>query len=446
METAGDLGQPAADDAHRYAAAIVVTTTPRPTRLIRDLVAREGTDGIVITRGSTYENREHLAPSFFTQLVRRFEGTRAGRQELMGEVLSDVAGALWNREVIEETRVESAPALQRIVIGVDPAGSSAPGADLTGIVACGLGMDGQLYVLADLSCRGTPREWAGKALGAYHALKADKIVVERNYGGEMAASTLASVDPAVPVKEISSSRGKVLRAEPAASFWEQKRAHSRRHADRAGGSIVQLHERLGPRRDGSPDRVDALVFAVSELMLNRPLGGFFREQAFLVDGAPVPMPRRPDWVFAVAWPSPGQDALGVLFLASSPNADIAHPLTVLDYDLHTIEVDTWAVWLPQVFSRLKVLARECEARHVNLFTGRPDVALWVQSAGIGTAVLQQGQERGLHVFNIDEISTCPRASIERVADVSAWISGGAVKIAAGAHERVMTRQAVCAIT
>lgn len=249
---------------------IIATTTPRPVRLIRDLVARDGTDGIVVRRMSTYENRANLAPQFFAQLVRRFEGTRLARQELLAELLEDVPGALWNRENLEATRVERAPErLQRIVIGVDPAGSSAEGADLTGIVACGRGLDGDGYVLADLSRRGTPREWASAAIAAYHSLRADKIVIERNFAGDMAAATLASVDPAVPVMEVTSSRGKLLRAEPIGSIFEQRRAH-------IVGTLPELEDQMcsftpdwNRARDGSPDRVDALVFAMTELMIEQ---------------------------------------------------------------------------------------------------------------------------------------------------------------------------------
>jgi phage terminase large subunit-like protein len=263
---------------------IVVTTTPRPTKLIRDLCAREGTDGIVITRGATYDNRSNLAPSFFQQLVRRFEGTRLARQELLGQVLEDVPGALWTRDILETTRVETAPPMQRIVIGVDPAGSAAPGADLSGIIACGLGQDGHGYVLGDFSCRGTPREWAGKAIGAFHSLRADKIVVERNFGGDMAAATLASVDPSVPVKEISSSRGKALRAEPIASLFEQRRAHVVNAQPELEEQMCSFTSDWDRARDGSPDRVDALVFALAELMLESPARGCFDIRAILMDG------------------------------------------------------------------------------------------------------------------------------------------------------------------
>lgn len=421
---------------------IVVTTTPKPTRLIRDLVAREGTDGIVITRGSTYENRANLAPQFFTQLVRRYEGTRLARQELLGQVLDDVPGALWNREMLEATRVDEAPRLQRIVIGVDPAGSSAAGADLTGIVACGLGADGHLYVLGDFSLRGTPREWAGKALGAYHSLKADKVVVERNFGGEMAAATLASVDPVVPVKAITSSRGKILRAEPIASIFEQKRGHIVGQLPELEDEACAFTSDWDRAQDGSPDRVDALVFAASELMLDRPVGGYFSEELLLVDGSPVPLPVKPNWVFAVAVPAAAQDAIGVLFLANTPYCGLPYSCVILDYALQAVEAGIFERWLPLVFGRLGELARECKPLRESVLAGEPRGALLAQGAGLGSTVLQQCVERGFPAVNIDERVALPDALGERVADVSSWIHGGKVKIARDAHARLIAHQGV----
>lgn len=404
---------------------IVCTTTPKPTRLIRDLVAREGTDGIVITRGSTFDNRANLAPTFFSQLVRRYEGTRLGRQELLGEVLDDVPGALWTRETLEETRVESAPPLQRIVIGVDPAGSTSEGADLTGIVACGVGHDGHLYVLSDLSCRGTPREWASKVVGAYHSLRADKVVVETNFGGQMAAATLASVDPAVPVKEISSSRGKVLRAEPIASLFEQRRAH-------IVGSLPELEDQMcsftsdwDRSRDGSPDHVDALVFAATELMIGRPLGGYFAESALLSNGEPAAMPRYTDLTFAVVNASELGDVIATVYLGYSRRP---RGLWVLDWDLTRVDAQFFDR-LPQIIARLQELAVQCEANPAN-------VALWVEREGVGAAILQQGAARGLPLYDICERLALPRELSERVSDVSGWVHAGAVKIVGAAHEKI----------
>jgi phage terminase large subunit-like protein len=405
---------------------IVVTTTPRPTKLIRDLVAREGTDGIVITRGTTYDNRANLAPQFFQQLMRRFEGTRLARQELLGQVLEDVPGALWNREILEATRVDGAPELQRVVIGIDPAGSTAAAADLTGIIACGLGQDGHCYVLADLSCRGTPREWAGKAIGAFHSLKADKIVVERNFGGDMAAATLASVDPAVPVKEVQSSRAKTLRAEPVASIFEQKRAH-------IVGALPELEDQLcsftsdwNRARDGSPDRTDALVFGVSELMLGRPIGGYFAESALLVQGEPAAMPQYAEYTFAVVTSSDQGDVIAAVYFSYSR---MPHELWVVDWDLARVEPQMFGEWLPQTVARLQGLAVQCGAEET-------DVALWLEREGVGAAIFQQGAERRLPVCDVCEHLELPRELAERVSDVSGWIHGGGVKIVGSAHSKI----------
>jgi phage terminase large subunit-like protein len=153
----------------------VVTTTPKPVPLIRRLLEDKG---VALTRGSTYENARNLAPAFLDQIVRRYEGTRLGRQELEAELLDDVPGALWTRAVIERCRVAAAPALRRVVVAIDPATSTGEGADETGIVVAGLGADGQGYVLDDLSGRYAPPEWARRAIAAYHAHKADRVVAE----------------------------------------------------------------------------------------------------------------------------------------------------------------------------------------------------------------------------------------------------------------------------
>ncbi|MGH8227773.1 MAG: DNA-packaging protein [Steroidobacteraceae bacterium] len=263
---------------------ICVTTTPRPTKLVRDLVAREGTD-VVITRGSTRENAANLAPGFLAELASRYEGTRLGRQEIEGELLQDVPGAIFPHEILDATRVEAAPEdLERAVIGVDPAGSTAEGADETGIIAAARGRDGHAYVLADYSGKYSPEEWARVAVNAYHALRADRIVVERNFGGDMAAATIASVDRDVPVTAITSSRGKVLRAEPISALFVQHRAH-------LVGDLPQLTDQMAAftsdwnrTRDGSPDRIDAAVFAIHELMMTASSGSWFNWRALVPPG------------------------------------------------------------------------------------------------------------------------------------------------------------------
>ncbi len=237
----------------------VVTTTPRPIKEIRDLLLDPT---CVVTRGSTYENRANLAPAFFSQIVRRYEGTRLGRQELEAEVLSDTPGALWKLDLIDLSRVAGHPELIRVVVGVDPAASSNDSSDETGIVVAGIGVDGHGYVLDDVTLRGTPGEWAGAAVRAYRATQADRIVGEVNNGGEMVGFTILTVDPNVSYKAVHASRGKQTRAEPIASLYEQGRIH---HV----GTLPALEDQMTTWIPGmrSPDRMDALVWALTELFL-----------------------------------------------------------------------------------------------------------------------------------------------------------------------------------
>jgi phage terminase large subunit-like protein len=242
----------------------VVTTTPKPVPLIRRLLADKR---VALTRGSTYENARNLAPAFLDQIVRRYEGTRLGRQELEAELLEDVPGALWTRAVIERCRVPAAPTLRRIVVAIDPATSTGEGADETGIVVAGLGLDGQGYVLDDLSGRYAPHEWARRAIAAYHARQADRVVAEVNNGGDMVEATLRMVDPAVSYRAVHASRGKAVRAEPVAALYEQGRV---RHV----GAFPALEDQMcamTPDLDrgaaASPDRCDALVWALTDLMV-----------------------------------------------------------------------------------------------------------------------------------------------------------------------------------
>jgi phage terminase large subunit-like protein len=410
---------------------IIITTTPRPVRLIRDLVARDGTDGIVVRRMSTYDNRTNLAPQFFAQLVRKFEGTRLARQELLAELLEDVPGALWSRDVLEATRVDAAPThLQRIVIGVDPAGSSAEGADMTGIIACGIGADGEGYVLADLSRRGTPREWASAAIAAYHSLKADKIVIERNFGGEMAKATLLSVDPAVPVKEITSSRGKVLRAEPIGSIFEQRRAH-------IVGTLPELEDQMcsftsdwDRARDGSPDRVDALTFALTELMLGAPVGKLFREEHLLIAGKPASLTKPPMAVFAVLGAPVDAAAEGAavtaLYVARPRPPDV--PLVVLDWEITSPETALLnGIWLENVARRLSAWAGAVQALNYGIFAERSTV---------GSALLELGTAHRLAITDVtDAMKVLPVTVQDRAALAARFIGGGAVKLSPDAHDK-----------
>ena len=245
----------------------VVTTTPKPTRLVRDVLASPGT---VVTRGTTFDNADNLAPAFLDSIVRRYAGTRLGRQELEAELLDDVPGALWSRDAIEAARVAAAPDLSRIVVAIDPAASAGEGADETGIVVAGLAHDGQVYVLDDRSGRMSPRAWALKAVAAYKSFAADRIVAEVNNGGDMVEATLRSVESDAPFRALRASRGKAIRAEPVAALYEQGRVH---HV----GCFAALEDQLcGFTADfdraasgTSPDRLDALVWAVTDLMANR---------------------------------------------------------------------------------------------------------------------------------------------------------------------------------
>ncbi len=242
----------------------VVTTTPRPTRLIKALIADPQT---AMTRVSSAANAANLAPGFLDAIVGRYRGTRLGRQELEAELLEDRADALWPRNVIERARLGAAPELRRVVIAVDPPASSGPHADACGIIAAGLGVDARAYVLADWPReRASPLAWARVCVAAYQKFEADRIVVEINQGGELVETVIRQIDPAVPVRAVRAMRGKWLRAEPVAALYEQGRvAHI--------GAFPELEDEMsdfGP--DGlsggaSPDRVDALVWALTDLML-----------------------------------------------------------------------------------------------------------------------------------------------------------------------------------
>ena len=246
----------------------VVTTTPRPIPLIRDFLAREG-QGVTVTRGSTYDNRANLAPGFFKSVVKRYEGSRLGRQELNAEILDDIPGALWTRAMLDGARVAPAalPQMQRIVIGVDPAAKASACGDRTsetGIVVAGLGEDGRGYVLDDLSCRLSPAGWSRKVAAAFDRYSADAIVVEINQGGAMVETVMRAERPGLPLRQVRASRGKTVRAEPIAALYEQGRVS---HA----GAFPALEDQMvqftpfGIEGDGAADRVDAVVWAMADL-------------------------------------------------------------------------------------------------------------------------------------------------------------------------------------
>ncbi|HEX2614196.1 MAG TPA: terminase family protein [Nitrososphaera sp.] len=242
----------------------VVTTTPKPTKLIKDLVRDK--KKTIVTRGSTFDNAKNLAPNALAQLKAKYEGTRLGRQELNAEILEQAEGALWTLEMIERARFKGeAPAMKRVVISIDPAVSSKAESNLTGIVANGLSVNNRGFVLADASGQYSPDGWARKAVDLFRSLKADRFVAEGNQGGEMVRHTIQSVWPSAPITIVHASRGKYARAEPIAALYEQDRIS---HA----GNFTELEDQMTtwePLGDKpSPDRLDAMVWGFTNLMLD----------------------------------------------------------------------------------------------------------------------------------------------------------------------------------
>jgi phage terminase large subunit-like protein len=239
-----------------------ITTTPRPIALLKRLMADPTT---AITHATTRVNALHLAPAFLDSVVARYAGTRLGRQELLGEIVEDRADALWSRGLIESCRVGTAPPLARIVVAVDPPVSAGRGADACGLVAAGRAEDGTIYVIADETAGGlSPTAWANRAIALWRRLCADALVVEVNQGGDMVRAVIGEADRAVPVVAVRAHRGKWLRAEPVAALYEQGRV---KHA----GCFPALEDEMcdfgldGLSSGRSPDRLDALVWAVTAL-------------------------------------------------------------------------------------------------------------------------------------------------------------------------------------
>jgi len=251
----------------------VITTTPRPTAIIKEILEDPDT---LITRGTTYDNKSNLSPKFFDSITRKYEGTRLGRQELEAQLLTDNPDALWNRGNIEKYRVTKFPALKRLVVGVDPQ-AALDGAE-TGIIIGGIadvawakGMREEAFILGDNSLRAPPAEWAKAVLTGYNMFSADRIVAEVNQGGEMVRQTIATAaaedKQRVAYKAVRASRGKVTRAEPVSALYEQGCVH---HV----GSFPVLEDQLCDWMPGqpSPDRLDALVWAVTDLLVGRSKG------------------------------------------------------------------------------------------------------------------------------------------------------------------------------
>ena len=250
---------------------VCITTTPKPRAFFRKILGEIGT---VVTGGSTFDNRDNLPAKFFRDITSQYEGTRTGRQELYAVVMDQAEHALWTRAVIDEHRINHAPTdLDRVVVAIDPAATSGDSSNETGIVAAGVKRvsDGgqtrdHYYVLEDLSGRYTPLAWAHKALDAMVAQEADRVIGETNNGGEMIETTLRTVDPDVPYKSVHASRGKQARAEPVAALYEQGRVHHVGVFDDMEDQLCNWEPSGG---QASPDRLDALVWAITELKLGR---------------------------------------------------------------------------------------------------------------------------------------------------------------------------------
>ena len=247
-----------------------VTTTPRPTALIKRILAANTT---IVTRSTSYDNKDNLAAAFFSEIASAYEGTALGRQELCGELIEDIPGALWTWDMVEAARISVAPPMDRIVVAVDPPASAGPDADECGIIVTGAcEIDGVRtgFVLADRSVQGlSPKGWAGRAVAAFHEFSADRIVVEVNQGGDMARAVIEQVEASAPIKSVRARLGKRLRAEPIAALYEQGRV---RHVGVFSNLESQMTSYIGAasgrQTNGqSPDRLDALVWALTELLI-----------------------------------------------------------------------------------------------------------------------------------------------------------------------------------
>jgi phage terminase large subunit-like protein len=245
----------------------VVTTTPRPISLLKKLI---GDPASVVTRAATADNAENLAPNFVAEMTRRYAGTALGRQELLGEIVDHTTGSLWRQDWIDAHRTLSPPEMRSIVVAVDPPVTATVNSDACGIMVVGVGQDGRAYVMSDRTVQGRePSQWARAVIAAYRDFLADRVVAEVNQGGDLVVTVLRQFDAAVPVRKVRATRGKWLRAEPVAALYSEGRV-----------SHVGTHEALERQlvafgADGlaggrSPDRLDALVWALTDLMIGAP--------------------------------------------------------------------------------------------------------------------------------------------------------------------------------
>ena len=241
----------------------VITTTPKPTKIIRDLVQRED---VVLTSGNTFENADNLADTAITMLKERYEGTTLGRQELYAEVIEDIEGALWNGKMIDQTRLtDEERELQNIIVAIDPAVTSNAQSDETGIIVVGKDYNQRYYVLEDVSGRYSPDKWGRIAIDSYYEWGADRIVAEVNNGGDLVERLLRSIDQNIPYRSVRATRGKMTRAEPISALYEQMRVH---HVGYFPELEAQMCSYTGETRP-SPDRLDALVWGLTELSKSR---------------------------------------------------------------------------------------------------------------------------------------------------------------------------------
>lgn len=258
---------------------VFVTTTPRPIPVIREIIADPSS---VVTRGSTFDNASNLPAQFLDRLKTRYEGTRLGRQELQAEILDDVPGALWTRDMIDTALLpRDMPEMARVVVAIDPSGTkgTSDDGDAIGIVVAGKGIDGRGYVLADRTCKLSPAGWGRVAVTAYRDFEANRIVGESNFGGSMVEHVIKTTDPSAAYQEVKASRGKVVRAEPVAALYEQGRITHVQSMPLLEDQLCQMAGD-GYLGEGSPDRLDALVWALTDLMLdNRSVADLYARLA-----------------------------------------------------------------------------------------------------------------------------------------------------------------------
>lgn len=255
---------------------VCVSTTPKPKPLIKELLGRrDGT--VVVTRGSTFDNAANLAPKALAEFLARYEGTRLGRQELFGELIEDVEGALWTLSIIEAGRQPLPDRIVRRVVSVDPAVTNTNDSDETGIIVVSRDATGHGFVEADHSMRGSPLEWAERVVRVFDEMECDAVVVEVNQGGDMVTQTLRTVRGMLPIREVRATRGKRLRAEPISAMYEQGRIHHVKEFPDLEGQMTTWT----PDDPKSPDRLDALVHGLTELMDGGGAEAYLRSLAVL---------------------------------------------------------------------------------------------------------------------------------------------------------------------